>query len=558
MRSKRALGGALIALLLATVVAASLSACSILPTPTPTRTPRPTATPTPSPSPTPAWPLSIFVPQSLPAEVAAELEAAIEQQPSLFTRAPSDEEADIQLVYGSGDATAELVQWVYAVVAPFPTLVDEVAWSDITDSWAGDSSGPFSGRPLLLDAETLTALSPLLGAPGGGVKVVAPEQMIDEAWAARPSWAIVPFDRLDPRWKVLRVAGLSPLQRNLDLFAYPLVLHAGLAGAGHGVSALQNSLDAPLTNRDEARMTVVMMTGVTALARSTACTMDRESVRYPAEYVLDWLLEPDITHISNEVSFAESCIPVCRSTLVLCSRPSYIELLEYIDVDVVELTGNHLVDWGEDAMLLSLQMYDDRAIPYFGGGADLARARQPLTLTAGIHTFAFAGCNCNPLGPPQQWATEDSPGAAPCDANMVGEQLGPVVRELADSGYLPIVTLQHYEVESYAPISSQQADSRALAEAGAAIVSGSQAHQPQGFEFYAGSFIHYGLGNLFFDQMDWLETRQEFMDRHVFYDGRHISTELLTAMLEDYSRPRPMTADERKALLAVAFAASGW
>jgi poly-gamma-glutamate synthesis protein (capsule biosynthesis protein) len=104
----------------------------------------------------------------------------------------------------------------------------------------------------------------------------------------------------------------------------------------------------------------------------------------------------------------------------------------------------------------------------------------------------------------------------------------------------------------------QRADFRALAEAGAAIVSGSQAHQPQGFDFHTGAFIHYGLGNLFFDQMWSLETRQEFIDRHVFYDGRHISTELLTAILEDYSRPRPMTPDERKVLLDAAFAASQW
>ena len=40
-------------------------------------------------------------------------------------------------------------------------------------------------------------------------------------------------------------------------------------------------------------------------------------------------------------------------------------------------------------------------------------------------------------------------------------------------------------------------------------------------------------------------------------DGQQDAEEL-TAMLEDYSRPRPMTADEREALLAVTFAASGW
>jgi poly-gamma-glutamate synthesis protein (capsule biosynthesis protein) len=140
----------------------------------------------------------------------------------------------------------------------------------------------------------------------------------------------------------------------------------------------------------------------------------------------------------------------------------------------------------------------------------------------------------------------------------VPEQLGPQIRQLREQGIIPIVTLQYLETYSYEPTGQQRIDFRALAEAGAVIVSGSQAHQPQGFDFHAGSFIHYGLGNLFFDQMQSLETRQEFVDWHVFYDGRHISTEVLTALLEDYSRPRPMTAVEREGLLRATFAASGW
>ena len=77
-------------------------------------------------------------------------------------------------------------------------------------------------------------------------------------------------------------------------------------------------------------------------------------------------------------------------------------------------------------------------------------------------------------------------------------------------------------------------------------------------EFYGEGFIHHGLGNLFFDQMHTLGNRQEFLDRHVFYDGRHISIELLTAMLEDFSQPRPMTPTEREDLLTEIFEASGW
>ena len=78
-------------------------------------------------------------------------------------------------------------------------------------------------------------------------------------------------------------------------------------------------------------------------------------------------------------------------------------------------------------------------------------------------------------------------------------------------------------------------------------------------EFYHNSFIHYGLGNLFFDQMDIPVpgTRQEFIDRHVIYDGRYIQTELLTALLEDYARPRPMNEDERRSFLTDIFQAAG-
>lgn len=53
-------------------------------------------------------------------------------------------------------------------------------------------------------------------------------------------------------------------------------------------------------------------------------------------------------------------------------------------------------------------------------------------------------------------------------------------------------------------------------------------------------------------------TRWEFLDRHVFYDGRYLGTELLTAMLEEYSAPRPMTPAERYVFLDEYFSYSGW
>ena len=133
------------------------------------------------------------------------------------------------------------------------------------------------------------------------------------------------------------------------------------------------------------------------------------------------------------------------------------------------------------------------------------------------------------------------------------------IQRLRASGYIPIATFQHFEYYTYAAQPNQRRDADLLTQAGAAIVSGSQAHHPQGFEISSDSFVHHGLGNLFFDQYNYsVGTEQAFIDRHVFYDGRHISTELLTILFVDYARARPMTADERAALLGAVFEASGW
>jgi hypothetical protein len=52
--------------------------------------------------------------------------------------------------------------------------------------------------------------------------------------------------------------------------------------------------------------------------------------------------------------------------------------------------------------------------------------------------------------------------------------------------------------------------------------------------------------------------RQAFIDEHVFYDGRYISTELITIQFIDNARSRFSTFEERKDLLDKVFSASKW
>ncbi|KAF0108283.1 MAG: hypothetical protein FD146_857 [Anaerolineaceae bacterium] len=452
-------------------------------------------------------------------------------------------------------ATSPTSTWIYALVAPFPTVTDGVTADDLRRSWAGEPTGPFAGRPLWMDQPTLDAFTALWGAPGSGSVQVAPAgELLDAMWAGQPAWGIVPFESLQPRWKVLSVDGQSPIHKEFDQSAYPLAVPFALQPAAFSL---------PPSNRDPSKMTVLVMTGVTAMVRATASRMETKGLTYPAEGIGGWLRSADVTHISNEISFADSCPPPnpSQTSLTFCSDPDYMALLVDVGADVIELTGNHMNDWGTDNFLYTLDLYRQNNMQVYGGGADLTASLKPLTLSNNGNKLAFIGCN--PVGPVADWATASLPGSAPC--GDYGWMVTDIAR-LRSEGYLPIATFQYYEYYTPYPAEHQVSVFGQMADAGAVIVSGSQSHYPMAMTFRGETFIHYGLGNLFFDQMNYIlpdgsittGTRNEFIDRYVIYDNRVISVELLTAVLEDYSRPRPMTEAERSQLLEDVFKASGW
>lgn len=467
-------------------------------------------------------------------------------------------EADLKLDAQAGSAGNGSL-WIYALVAPFPTVMDGLSMVDLRAAWSGSTAESFGKWPLWMTDSTLKAFSALWGPPAIAVHTSATDQLLDAAWAQRPSWGIVPFEAIAPRWKVLTVDGQSPIRKDFDPATYPLGIEFALSPP----SALPQPLRLPATNRDASKLTTVIMTGTTSLVRATAYQMEVKGINYPGQDIGDWLRQADIFHVSNETAFDPTCPPPnILQNRFYCSDPRYIGLFDNVGVDVVELTGNHIMDNGTASLLYTLNLYKDHHMAYFGGGANLTDARKPLLMEDHGNKIAFVGCNAGE--PPEPFAESNLPGANPCD----WKQLTAQIAQLRAQGYLPITTFQYKE--GYSPIVMpwQSSDFRRAAEAGAVIVSGSQSHVPLEMEFYKGSFIHYGLGNLFFDQMGnhppgpglplQPAERYEFLDRHVFYDGRYINTELLSALLEDYARPRPMSPDERAAILQAYFGYSGW
>ncbi len=359
-------------------------------------------------------------------------------------------------------------------------------------------------------------------------------------WQDRTLFTLMPFDRLSPRYRVLNVDGLHPL----DSADYPLMFAS----------------DAP--NFYPERLTRLLMSGVTALTRQTRDALDANGVDWAAMDIQDYVGRADYFHISNEVSFIANCPQPSGQMLggnsSFCSKPEHFDLFTLLGVNIVELSGNHNNDYGYQPYFDTLAWYEAQGMATIGGGQTLEAARQPLIIEH--HGNRIAMLACNDVGPYYALVNEDPdllggvrPGAASCDRAWLRE----VLPQLSAENDLVILTVQYFEEDDFAPTQQQQLDFRSFVQLGADVVLGTSSHFPQTFEFVAkpdGSpaFIHYGMGNLFFDQTFFGGVRF-FMDQLYIYEGRLMTVDLFTGIIEEQVRPRPMTAEERLNFLFLIF-----
>ena len=537
--------------------------------PSPTITPTAAATATLMPTPTAValdGPVHLLVTTGVPDRFASAIAATLADvttlsatngpQPLTITDAAADATTLIA-VTSMNSAQAPLLERMFAVVAPFDTVQDSIQWNEVQLRWMG-----LGDTPLLTTDGTLELLTPLIGEPS--VMIVPRDELADRLEATPGTLAIVPFDELDPRLKVLTVGGEHVLSNQFDPNHYPLAVALTVQGKGAPLLAqllqpVAQQLAGGYTNRDSDRLTSLIMTGVTAMSRGTAARMERNGPLYPAAVISDTLRAADITHISNEVPFLDDCqVDNSINNLTLCSHTDYWAALEAVGADIIGLSGNHVNDFGRDGARRSLQFYTDNEIPIYGSGLTVEAACAPLLWEDHGNTFAFFAALA--FGPSTAWVTAEEPGA--CYYYEHKDEILAAVAEAAKTADIVSVELQYLETYQPYPTPQQVIEFRELRAAGAELVTGVQSHVPQSMEPYGSEsaggpgMIVYGLGNLFFDQMWSWETRTELMARHAIYGGRVIGTEILTAVLEDYSQPRWADERERTEILTRIFRAA--
>lgn len=176
------------------------------------------------------------------------------------------------------------------------------------------------------------------------------------------------------------------------------------------------------------------------------------------------------------------------------SRES-IRYLKNVGFNFVSLANNHIYDYGQDALVETIQELKNFKIDFIGAGVDFYEAYQPkIIYKNGIKIGFLAGCE-NEFG--CLYEDRNRGGYAWLFHYLIEDN----IRELRKSCDF-LVLVAHAGVEDIEiPIKEFRDRYKRLCDIGVDVIIGHHPHVPQGYEEYNDSLIFYSLGNFYFDIM---------------------------------------------------------
>lgn len=341
----------------------------------------------------------------------------------------------------------------------------------------------------------------------------------------------IPIDELSFDQKLLAIDGNYYLD-TFDKGAYYQIITFDSENFEEEIRPL---VDTAFNKKWPEKSTVLTMaqSGVTALSRGMNRKLSEvNDAKYFSANIAEYLRGFDITHTSNEASFSSAA-----TSDNICSDSRFVDLLVDIGLDIVELTGNHNQDCGDEAARSTIDIYIEKNIDIVGGGKTAEDAAKPLKIDDKNNHITLLAYNQSTGGA----TLDDTPGAN----QFIEEGARAEIATAKEHGDFVIVDVQYFECSNYvsetedttcdlatSAAGDQVGFFRHLIDLGADVVVGTSAHQPQTFELYNDGVIYYGLGNLFFDQAWWPGTTRSLILAHYFYNDKLLQTRIMPTVYD--------------------------
>lgn len=214
--------------------------------------------------------------------------------------------------------------------------------------------------------------------------------------------------------------------------------------------------------------------------------------------LLDEMKSADILMLNNEFPYSDRGTPTPEKQFTFRAKPESVSLLDDMGVDIVSLANNHAYDYGETALLDSLDILKEAGMPYVGAGRNLEEAAKPVYFI--INDIKIAYLSATQIerldNPDTKGATDNSAGVFRC---WNPEGLLEAVKAAKENSDFVVVYIHWGTENTEEPDPAQLEQAPKIVEAGADLIIGDHPHCLQPIQYVDGVPVVYSLGNFWFN-----------------------------------------------------------
>lgn len=251
--------------------------------------------------------------------------------------------------------------------------------------------------------------------------------------------------------------------------------------------------------------------------------VEKDSFRY----VSNLIDSSDITSGNLEYAITESYYAADKK-IKLKSSCDNSEQLE--GFDILSLANNHIMDYGENGLIDTLDCLDKLHINHIGAGSNISEASELEIIIVNNLSIGFIAYTS--ISPETAYATTIKSGVAGLGNKNVFDN---IKNSRSKVDFLVVVT--HWGIEYSLESNDYQIETgHKLIDSGADLVIGSHPHVMEPYEMYKGRYIFYSLGNFVFDQKH--EVTKNSMAIKINLDNKsHVSSIEKINLIIDDTRP---------------------
>ncbi|MEM5801945.1 MAG: CapA family protein [Candidatus Aenigmatarchaeota archaeon] len=282
----------------------------------------------------------------------------------------------------------------------------------------------------------------------------------------------------------------------------------------------------------------ILLTGDVMLGRTVNRVLKLDNFSWVWGNTIKIFHEADLRLINLECVISSKGTPDPRSYFHFRSNPVAIEVLKKAKIDFASIANNHVLDFGEEALLEMLELLRKNKIAFSGAGENIDKACEPAILEKNDVKIAIFALSDHP---PWWEALENRPGINFIPLNLEEKYLERIkkiiknIREKVDFIIASCHVGPHYRSK---PSKEFVNFAHTLLELGVDIYWGHSNHIPQGIEVLNNKVIIYDSGDFVddyaVDKFEFFSNDQSFIFLLNLERKKIISLELVPVKIDSY------------------------